>query len=176
VELIKSRDWKVEDELKSLLDKIDDESKNLFQGTRDFIWSIDPANDNLEAVYDNIRDYGIDLFDNSSIRFHAQNGNIDYGAFRLPAGFTRHIVLIFKEGLNNAMKHAGCKNVYFSIQVYGKDVEIKLKDDGKGFKEQDIRYFEGIKKMKYRGAKIKSDLDLHSDENQGTEIILKAKI
>jgi signal transduction histidine kinase len=176
VELIKRRDWEIEEELKNLLTKIDNESKNLFRGTKDFIWSIDPENDNLKAVYYNIRDYGMDLFDNSSIHFHAQNGNTDFSSVKMPAGFTRHIVLIFKEGLNNVLKHAGCKNVYFSISVSEKDIEIKLKDDGRGFKEEDLYYLEGIKKMKYRGAKIKSDLVLKSDENLGTEIILKAKI
>jgi signal transduction histidine kinase len=84
--------------------------------------------------------------------------------------------LIFKEGLNNVMKHAGCKNVFFSIEVSGKSFVIKLRDDGKGFREQDLQYLEGIKKMKYRGAKIRSDLTLRSDENKGTEIILKAKV
>jgi signal transduction histidine kinase/ligand-binding sensor domain-containing protein len=176
VELIKSREWEVEDELKILLNKIDNESKNLFRGTKDFIWSIDPANDNLKAVYYNIRDYGLDLFDNSSIQFHAQNGDFDFSTIKLPAGFTRHIVLIFKEGLNNVLKHAGCKNVNFSITISGTEIELKLKDDGRGFKEQDLHYIEGIKKMKYRGAKIKSNLILNSDENLGTEIILKAKI
>ena len=176
VELIKSRDWKVEDELKMLLNKIDEESKNLFGGTRDFIWSIDPVNDNLKAVYLNIRDYATDLFDNSNIHFHAQNGNADIGAIKLPAGFTRHIVLIFKEGLNNVLKHTGCKNVFFSIEIKGKVIEIKLKDDGKGIRPMDLQHLEGIKKMKYRGAKIKSDLILVSDEKLGTEIILKAKV
>ncbi|MBR9997786.1 MAG: hypothetical protein KFF73_02390 [Cyclobacteriaceae bacterium] len=176
IELIKSNDWKIEEELGKLLDKIDDESKNLFRGTKDFIWSIDPANDNLKAVYHNIRDYGMDLFDNSSINFRTQNGKVDMNLIKLPAGFARHIVLIFKEGLNNVLKHAGCRNVYFSIEIEGKDIELKLKDDGQGFCEQDQHHIEEIKKMKYRGAKIRSELIFHSDENLGTEIILKAKI
>jgi signal transduction histidine kinase len=176
VELIKSNEWEVEDELKKLLEKIDDESKNLFRGTMDFIWSIDPANDNLKAVYQNIRDYGIDLFENSPIRFQAQNGKVDMQKVKLPAGFTRHIVLIFKEGLNNVLKHAGCRNVHFLIDINGQNMVIRLQDDGKGFREKDLPYFEGIKKMKYRGAKIKSELILNSDEEKGTEIILKARI
>jgi signal transduction histidine kinase/ligand-binding sensor domain-containing protein len=176
VGLIRNNNWNVEKDLKDLLEKIDDESKNLFSGTRDFIWSIDPANDNLKAVYFNIRDYAIDLFENSSIHFQAENGNADIHLIKLPAGFARHIVLIFKEGLNNVLKHAGCRNVYFSMDIDGKDIEIKLRDDGKGFREQDLHYIEGIKKMKYRGAKIRSDLILNSDENMGTEIILKARV
>ena len=176
IELIKNKGWDVPNDLKKLLDKIDDESKNLFRGTKDFIWSIDPLNDNLKAVFYNIRDYGIELFDDSSIRFHVLNGTTDIDEIKLPAGFTRQIVLIFKEGLNNVFKHAGCGNVYFSILVSAKDFEIKLKDDGRGFNEEELQYLEGIKKMKYRGAKIKSDLLLLSDEKLGTEIILKANI
>ncbi len=74
-------------ELKILLQKIDLESRKLFQGTKDFIWSIDPKNDNLKEVYHNIRDYGEDLFDNSGIMFHTKNGETDSLNIKLPLDF-----------------------------------------------------------------------------------------
>ena len=159
-----------------MLNKIDIESKNLFQGTKDFIWSIDPKNDNLKEVFHNIRDYGEELFDNSDIIFHAANGFYDIEKIILPAGFTRQIVLIFKEGINNALKHAGCKNVHFSIKIGEKYFEIRLVDDGRGFKTEEVNYYNGLKKMKSRGDKIKSELSFKSQIDTGTEIILKANL
>ncbi len=173
INLIKSEDWKIPAKLTGLLEKINIESNNLFNGTRDFIWSIDPENNNLKAMYNYIKDYGIELFENSAIYFHTQNGQ-DIDNIDLPPGFTRQIVLIFKEGINNALLHAGCKNVYFKILLNKNDFAIQLIDDGKGFNADELDYYEGIKKMKYRGAKIKSELKVRSNENQGTEITLIA--
>lgn len=176
VQLINNRTWQIPEELKQILIKIDMESKNLFQGTKDFIWSIDPKNDNLKEVFYNIRDYGEELFDNSDIIFQAGNGMYEIEKIKLPAGFTRQIVLIFKEGINNAMKHAGCKNVKFNIIVRQNYFEIKLADDGRGFNTDEIDYYNGLKKMKTRGDKIKSELSFKSQLDTGTEIVLKANL
>jgi len=176
VQLINNRNWEVPQELKQMLEKIDRESKNLFLGTKDFIWSIDPKNDNLKEVFYNIRDYGEELFDNSDIIFHAGNGLYDIEKIKLPAGFTRQIVLIFKEGINNAMKHAGCKNVKFYIIVKEDYFEIRLVDDGRGFNTDELDYYNGLKKMKSRGDKIKSELSFKSQLDTGTEIVLKANL
>ncbi len=176
IQLIKNRQWEVPDELEDFLDKIDQESKHLFSGTKDFVWSLDPSNDNLRAVFHNIRDYGTEIFENSSISFNVMTGTSDIEKLKLPPGFTRQIVLIFKEALNNAFRHAECRNVYFSIDIKNGVINIRLQDDGKGFNTKEKSYYEGIKKMKYRGTKIKSDLLFSSGENEGTEIVLKAEL
>jgi signal transduction histidine kinase len=176
VQLIRSQDWKIPGELQDFLDKIDIESKNLFLGTKDFIWSIDPKNNNLKEVFYKIRDYGEEVFEGTDIRFHVQNGVAEDFGIKLPAGFTRQIVLIFKEAINNARQHAGCKNVRFSVSKYPEMFLIKLSDDGKGFDTEEIEYYNGLKKMKIRGEKIKGNLIFNSGPESGTEIILKADL
>jgi len=176
VQLIRNKDWEVPGELKDFLEKIDLESKNLFLGTKDFIWSIDPKNNNLKEVFYKIRDYGEEVFDSTNIKFEVKNGISRDANVSLPPGFTRQIVLIFKEAINNTIKHAGCSIVSFSVSKYPNMFVVKLSDDGIGFKTDEIEYYNGLKKMKFRGEKIKGDLVFNSDLQKGTEIILKANL
>ena len=174
VQLIRNKDWEIPTELNEYLKKIDTESKNLFLGTKDFIWSIDPKNNNLREVFYKIRDYGEEVFDTTDIKFQVKNGITSDANVNLPAGFTRQIVLIFKEAINNTIKHAGCRVVSFSVSIYPDSFIIKLSDDGVGFNTDEIEYYNGLKKMKIRGEKIKGDLIFNSGPEKGTEVILKA--
>ena len=176
VQLIRNKNWEVPGELKDFLEKIDLESKNLFLGTKDFIWSIDPKNNNLKEVFYKIRDYGEEVFDTTDIRFQVKNGITSDANISLPPGFTRQIVLIFKEAINNTIKHAGCSIVSFSVSMYPNMFEVRLSDDGIGFNTDEIEYYNGLKKMKFRGEKIKGDLIFNSGQDKGTEIILKADL
>ena len=176
VQLIRNKEWEVPEELKDYLEKIDRESKNLFLGTKDFIWSIDPRNNNLKEVFYKIRDYGEEVFDTTDIKFKVKNGISSNANVNLPPGFTRQVVLIFKEAINNTIKHAGCSEVSFSVSMYPNMFIVKLSDDGIGFDTEEIKYYNGLKKMKFRGEKIKGDLVFNSGPEKGTEIILKADL
>ncbi|HYG18086.1 MAG TPA: triple tyrosine motif-containing protein, partial [Ohtaekwangia sp.] len=60
----------VDREIASLLEKIENNARTIYQGTRDFIWSIDIASNQLLEVLDYLRDFGIQLFDNTDVRFN----------------------------------------------------------------------------------------------------------
>ena len=114
--------------------------------------------------------------DRTNIKFLVKNGIADNANINLPPGFTRQIVLIFKEAINNTVKHAGCSIVSFSVTMYPDMFMVKLSDDGIGFNTDEIEYYNGLKKMKLRGEKIKGDLIFNSGPEKGTEIILKADL
>ena len=46
----------------NILDVISQNSQRLYQGTKDFIWSINPGNDNLYEIVIRIKDFGDELF------------------------------------------------------------------------------------------------------------------
>src|SRR5690606_25275882 len=53
--------------------KVEDSAKYLYTGTRDFIWSIDPGNDELSKLFLHVRDFGEKLFEEKNISFRAFN-------------------------------------------------------------------------------------------------------
>lgn len=162
----------------SLLTKIDTASKNLFYGTRDFIWAIDPKNDNVQEVYFNLKDFGEELFENTGVTFLANFEPCEgQQSWKLPSGWSRQIVLIFKEALTNALKYAQAETVKLEFRVCDDAFEASLQDDGLGFDiHSSQQNFRGIKNMQDRAKKINVDLALNSICKQGTSVRLKGKI
>jgi len=168
--------------VESLLNKIDVAAKNLFSGTRDFIWAIDPKNDNLREVYFNLKDFAEELFDNTGTNFYAsfdQEESLDASevSLKLPSGWSRQLVLIFKEAFTNALKYAKADCVSMSFYADRQSFCIQIKDNGQGFSlKEKQKSFRGINNMRYRATKIKSSFDIQSEKNEGTTVVLKKKI
>jgi ligand-binding sensor domain-containing protein/signal transduction histidine kinase len=153
-----------------LYNKVEDSAKYLYTGTRDFIWSIDPVNDELSKLFIHIRDFGEKLFNEKDINFRAYNevkGNV-----MVPYGFSREANLIFKEAMTNSFNHSQARNVSFTLKQEGDQFEMILEDDGKGFVTEELNKVNGVKNMKSRAERIQSYLQVRSGHAQGTTIRL----
>jgi len=154
----------------ALYDKVEESAKYLYTGARDFIWSIDPGNDELSKLFLHIRDFGEKLFEEKGMMYRALNSvakNV-----RVPYGFSREANLIFKEAMTNAFNHSGAKNVTFTLKIVDDAFEMKLADDGKGFDKGALAKMNGLKNMKARAERIGGILYIQSRAGAGTEISL----
>jgi signal transduction histidine kinase len=157
-----------------LYTKVEDSAKYLYTGTRDFIWSIDPGNDELSKLFIHIRDFGEKLFEEKNINFRAFNDVKE--KMKLPYGFSREANLIFKEAMTNAFKYSGAKNVTLSLRREDDGFEMSFEDDGVGFYTGDVQKSNGLKNIRERADRINSVLRIHSEKNQGTKIVLNFKL
>lgn len=158
-----------------LYTKVENSAKYLYTGTRDFIWSIDPVNDELSKLFIHIRDFGEKLFEEKSINFRAFNGVKEKA--RLPYGFSREANLIFKEAMTNAFKYSQAQNVTLSLERGGDDeFELSFTDDGIGFFTDDVGKSNGLKNIRERADRINAVLRISSVQNQGTKIVLTFKL
>lgn len=153
-----------------LYNKVEDSAKYLYTGTRDFIWSIDPVNDELSKLFIHIRDFGEKLFSEKDINFRAYNEV--KGSVTVQYGFSREANLIFKEAMTNSFNHSQAKNVSFTLKQEGDQFEMILEDDGKGFVTEELPKVNGVKNMKSRAERIQSLLMVKSGHSQGTTIRL----
>jgi signal transduction histidine kinase len=153
-----------------LYTKVENSAKYLYTGTRDFIWSIDPVNDELSKLFIHIRDFGEKLFEEKGIQFRANNGVKE--KIRLPYGFSREVNLIFKEVMTNTFKYSEAQNATISLQREGDGYEMNFEDDGIGFNATDIEKLNGLKNIRERADKIQAVLRIRSKEGSGTKISL----
>lgn len=158
-----------------LYNKVEDSAKYLYSGTRDFIWSIDPVNDELSRLFLHIRDFGEKLFEEKSIKFRAFN-ELKEEVVHVPYGFGREANLIFKEAMSNVFTHANAQNVSFSLKRNNDQYEMKLEDDGIGFQPDEVTKLNGIRNMNTRAKRIHASLHLTSRAHEGTIISLVFKI
>ncbi len=152
--------------------KVEESAKYLYNGTRDFIWAIDPVNDDLGKLFLHVRDFGEKLFEEKGIHFRAYNDIKD--KVRLPYGFSREANLIFKEAMTNAFKHSGAVNVSFYLRPTETGYEMMLEDDGTGFEPEKVSTSNGIKNIRSRAEKINCSLVVEKTSGgRGTRVQLQ---
>ena len=158
-----------------LYTKVEDSAKYLYSGTRDFIWSIDPVNDELSKLFLYVRDFGEKLFEEKDINFRAYNEVKE--EVKLPYGFCRQANLIFKEAMTNAFKYSQAQNVSLTLKRDGNDsFEMSFEDDGIGFYTGDIQKMNGLQNIRERADRINAVLRIRSEKTIGTKIFLNFKI
>lgn len=141
----------------------------------DIVWAINPENDKLEDMIFRMKDMTVELLTYNHIMYSFNTSNIDSNK-RLSIEKKKNIYLIFKESLNNIIKHSGATVVKISIAVNLRELKLEVTDNGVGFEEFVIKYGHGLKLQKRRAREIGADFELLTKRNSGTTIILKVKI
>jgi signal transduction histidine kinase len=92
----------------------------------------------------------------------------------LPADVQVGLYRLCQEGLNNIAKHAGASRVDIQLQYDTGAVELRIRDDGRGFDpEQTPPGHYGLSMMRERATAIGATLTITSRPGQGTEIIIR---
>lgn len=157
-------------ELVGYLDKIIDDAQNLTSETRDFIWSLDPRQDSVYDFVNHLTEFGEELFDRTGIQFEPpalQNALVDWS---ITMDVRRHLTLIIKEGMNNALRHAGASRVVLTVGLEHQTLRIQLSDDGRGFHFKEASPGHGLANMRQRAVLAGAAWHLNSTPNQGTRI------
>ena len=159
-----------------LLKKISENSVQLYDGTKDFIWAIDPQNDSLYELLVRLKDFGDEIFTDTNIDFLVKGISAELEKTSLSTDMKRHLSLIFKEGMNNSLKHSGGRKVSLESKIIGDEIEITLEDDGMGFKANESTGGNGIKNMMKRAEKIHGQLRINTEPGKGTRVSFKGKV
>ncbi len=164
-------------EANDLLLKIADNANRLYQGTKDFIWSIRADSENLFEAIVRIKDYAEDLLAMSEISFTESALSANLKKYNLPPASSRHIVMIMKEAIMNTLKHSNASAAHIAVNVTQNKLILSWSDNGKGLPSPiDNAKGNGLENMKSRANTIKANIEVQSDINHGTTIILTIPI
>jgi two-component system nitrate/nitrite sensor histidine kinase NarX len=95
------------------------------------------------------------------------------GEGTLPAEVQVAVYRLCQEGLNNIAKHAGASRVDLQLQYEAGGVELRIRDDGRGFDpDQAPPGHYGLSMMHERAAGIGAALSIASQPGHGTEIVI----
>ena len=156
-----------------LLRKIQGNASELYHSTKDFIWAMNPSKDSALELFVLLKDFGEDLFEDTSIQFSVEGIKEEYKDYLLDMDMKRQLILIFKEAMNNALKHSSCTAVMLKIKKHKKQIQITLSDNGKGFLLTSEKFGYGIGSMYNRSKKIGGQLEIKSKIEHGTKILFK---
>ena len=83
----------------------------------------------------------------------------------------REVFLTIKEALHNIVKHAEATKVNVTILLKDNDLEIRILDNGKGFKEKK-HLGNGLINMANRMKKVGGSCQITTDKTTSVEVIL----
>ncbi|MEM7549121.1 MAG: triple tyrosine motif-containing protein [Bacteroidota bacterium] len=164
-------------EYRFMLNTLSESVNSLMVGTKEFIWSLNPKHDNLFDILAYLKDFGENLYRETTITFFVEKDLDEYlKDHSLPIGWARHVVLIFKEAMTNALKHSNASRIELSFHTKENFLMISLFDNGIGIDDNNNRS-SGLSNMKLRAEKLKGDLEiLRLNDNGGTKICLSLNI
>jgi len=139
----------------------------------DIVWALNPHRDLQIHLAQRMRRLANDLLRARNIRFHFLHPDAD-DHMRLGAELRREVVLIFKEVLNNIVRHADCSEVDIQMSVKDGCLRLAVSDNGKGFEQQDVNgQGNGLRNMQHRAEHLGGWLNISSAPGRGTRIDLQ---
>jgi PAS domain S-box-containing protein len=150
-------------------------SRELVDSMSDIVWAINPQKDHLSDLQQRMRRFASDVFTarNIEFRFRAPEAEED---IQLGANIRREVFLIFKESINNMVKHSGCTKADIEFAL-GKDhLYLRLTDNGKGFDAATESDGHGLMSMSERARGLGAELEIISHVEAGTTIILQVPL
>lgn len=151
---------------------------SLHKDISDFIWALDPAENTLHDAALKLKDFGEKLFDHTGIRFRLEGLTPALEQVVLPMEVRQNLTCIFKEGMNNILKHTrdDCREVRCAFAAADGQYAVTLSDDGKGFDAGRCPPGKGLYNMQRRARAVQGELQVISREGKGTAIRLVAQI
>ncbi|MEP7321764.1 MAG: 7TM diverse intracellular signaling domain-containing protein [Saprospiraceae bacterium] len=157
------------------LEIIQQSARDMVNKLNDIVWFINPDQDSLEKLLERLQEYTRKMGTIKQMQINFDVPDHLTNSF-LPDKVKRNIYLIYKEAVNNAVKYSEASILNIKAKNNFDELEIVLKDNGKGFDTLKIKKGNGLQNMKVRAKEICADLIIASRQDQGCEITLKFKI
>jgi signal transduction histidine kinase len=104
---------------------------------REMIWDVHPANDTLASLFDFFADFAERHCGAAGISLELDLPTAPaFGT--LPSGTRREISALYKEALQNVVCHAQAASVTVHACWNGRQLELSIRDDGRGFDPVEI--------------------------------------
>jgi ligand-binding sensor domain-containing protein/signal transduction histidine kinase len=159
-----------------ILTDIAESSRKAVDSMSDIVWAIDPRRDDLSNVVFRVRQFASDLLVAKDIAWQFQ-APPEFERIKLDPEQRRHIFLIFKEAINNSVRHANCNSVYLSLEVVHSQITGEIRDDGSGFTVTSLNQIDrngpaghGLENLHARATDLGGHLHLDSSPGRGTRV------
>ncbi len=141
---------------------------------RETVWVVNTKYDTLQGLVAKMRDTADVLL----------NGHFDVvftapeslPARRVPMELRQDVYLLFKESLQNIVKHSGAETVQVEVAYDAPHLTVTVRDDGKGFRLDDLKEGNGLDLMRQRAARRQGSVAFDTRIGEGTTVRLRVPI
>ncbi|MEO7263405.1 MAG: two-component regulator propeller domain-containing protein [Ferruginibacter sp.] len=153
------------------LNMIGESSRKVIDAMSDIVWTINPDNDSFEKIILRLRSLSYNLLRAKNIEFTFKADETLNG-LKLSLEKRRNFFLIFKEILNNLIKHSQAKRVQILLTHNSNTITLLVRDDGIGFDTTKKYNGNGLTNIRKRVKEINALVIIEAGAGIGTSIQL----
>lgn len=155
-----------------LLDSIARISRESVGSMSDIVWAINPKRDSLAEMIGKMRVHAEESLSPKSIKLNFDAAPVN-SKIKVSMQVRRDLYLIFKEAVNNILKHSGATAVSVEFAIDRYELILTISDDGRGFAPSPENGGNGLTNMQTRVAKLKGKFECQSEIGSGTTITVR---
>ncbi len=159
----------------AMVQRINQRSDVMIEAMSDIVWSINPRNDSVENMLVKMKQYAAEMLEPKNIHYEFISEEKVLKA-KLGLDIRRDVYLIYKEAINNASKHSGSTAVMIELRYKPGCFFMKIEDNGVGMDDQKKMVGNGMANFKIRAARIRGSLEINSERNKGTTVLLEVPV
>jgi ligand-binding sensor domain-containing protein/signal transduction histidine kinase len=156
----------------SYLQNISAMSREIVSTMSDIVWSIDNRSDSFGALILRMKDFSSEVLQAKNCELHFLTEGIDEDKLLDPA-LKQNLYLIFKEAINNIVKHATASVVEVRMMNKEGQFTMTICDNGKGIQTLKDSSGHGLRNMRRRAKAIQADFEMTI--HAGTTICIRRK-
>jgi signal transduction histidine kinase len=171
-EVVRARIASAPPEVAGPLERIGALSRESVDAMSDIVWAISPHRNTPAHLSQRMRRLASDLLPARGIQLTFDS--TDDGHARLGIEARREVFLIFKEALNNIVRHAGATEVAIAIVMARGELRLTIGDNGSGFEAGASAdgQGQGVHSMRRRATALDGTLTITSAPGTGTRLEL----
>ena len=155
-----------------LLQRLSQLSREAMGRMRDTVWAIDSRKDNLEFLTDRMKDYLAETLSRTGFAY-TWTDTSDMNNKVLPPDIRQNVFLIFKEAINNVLKHSKGTKVDVSLSKEKSRCVLRIRDNGQVHQPINTSGL-GLANMRLRAENIGANISVQMED--GFEVVLKFDI
>jgi len=158
-----------------LSQKIGDNARELLDAVGALVWSIDPRHEKFEDLVTHMKNFAQEMFTLKNIDYRFKV-DPEVAHLALPMDARKNILLIFKEAVNNIVKHSRCQTARVQFSVDRGTFTMTIEDDGEEPDRLSSHKGHGIDNMKIRAKNIHGEIRIDVGERGGTKVCLTVPV
>jgi len=144
--------------------------RQVVQSLDEIVWAANPGNDTLPHFIDYMGQFASEFLQAAGIRSRFDLPD-DPPGLPLAPEIRHNLFLVLKEALNNIVRHANATEVRLQITVTGGQLQMIIRDNGKGFDDgPKSPSSDGLLNMRHRMDNIGGQCIIESKPGAGTTI------
>ena len=153
-----------------LLQKINEQTILLQSRIRDIVWSNQAEQFSINSLYAKLKEIAIQLLEPANLEIDIKSLPESIDNISLPSFQSKNILMIFREALNNIVKHAQADTVTIYWEKQENQISLHIKDDGNGRIDAQTQG-SGLRIMQSRAEEIGASIHFFSNHT-GSHISL----